>query len=267
MVFNPFGNELALVWDLIAMFISIFFVLLVVIANALLEKSGKVSSVVTRKIVHIFAAPVFLLTWLFYSGTIFSRFTAMIVPLLFVLLFVGIGTGKIQNDQFVNSMSRTGDSKELLQGTLYYSVVMLLVTVLWFYIQLDGNGNPAGIVLMGCLAGGDGLADIFGRKYGGDKKFGLKGSEKTVIGTIGMFIGSFLFSLILVLIFSLAVPNFNLIGLILSVLIISAVATLVEAFSPKGFDNITIPISVIIVIILLSLGGSGGLWPYALIAF
>jgi hypothetical protein len=156
MVFNPLGPGLELIWDLIAMVISIVAVMLVVIINGGIQKSGKLSSTVTRKIVHIFAAPVFLVTWLLYSGGVFSRFIAMVVPILFVLLFIGIGTGKVQNEDFVVSMSRSGDPAELLKGTLYYAIWITVVTVLWFYVPSTGlvDANPMALVILGCVAGG-----------------------------------------------------------------------------------------------------------------
>lgn len=244
MVLNLLGPGLEILWDLIAMVISIIAVMMVVQINGVIQKSGRLSSDVTRKIVHIFAAPVFLLTWFFYSGTTFSRYIAMIVPLLFVLLFTGIGTGKVKNDAFVASMSRSGDPGELLKGTLYYAIIIVISTLLWFYVP----ANPLAFIVLGCLAGGDGLADIIGRKYGGEKKFGVGGAEKTLAGSIGMFIGSFLFSYILIATFSLELPVFNLAALLLPVLVTSLVASIAEALSPKNLDNWTIPLAVFITI-------------------
>jgi dolichol kinase len=260
LIFNPLGPGLELVWDIVAMVISIIAVMLVVQINGAIQKSGKLSSDVTRKVVHIFAAPVFLVTWYLYSGGMFSRYLAMIVPILFVLLFVGIGTGKVENEAFVASMSRSGNPRELLKGTLYYAIMIVLVTLLWFYIP----ANPMAFVVLGCLAGGDGLADVIGRKYGGERKFGLGGAEKTVAGSIGMFIGSFLFSYILIAIFSLELAAFDLVALFLPILVISLVATIVEAISPPNLDNWTVPIAVIVMVVLF-INLVPLWWPFALL--
>jgi len=261
LVFNLLGPGLELVWDIIAMVISIIAVMMVVLINGAIQKSGKLSSDVTRKIVHIFAAPVFLVTWWLYSGTTFSRYLALVVPVLFVLLFVGIGTGKVVNEAFVGSMSRSGDARELLKGTLYYALIICIVTLLWFY---SPAGNPTAFVILGCLAGGDGLADVIGRKFGGTKKFGVGGAEKTIAGSIGMLIGSFLFSYILIAIFSLEYAAFDLALLFLPILVISIVATIVEALTPKNLDNWTVPIAVILVI-LLFIYLIPAWWPFALL--
>jgi len=260
LVFNPLGPNLAWIWDIVAMIISIFAVMLVVLVNGAIQKSGKLSSDVTRKIVHIFAAPVFLLTWYLYSGEILSRYIAMIVPILFVLLFIGIGSGKVKNEAFVVSMSRSGDPRELLKGTLYYAIMIVIVTVLWFYIP----PNPTAFVILGCLAGGDGLADVIGRKYGGERKFGIGGAEKTIAGSIGMFFGSFLFSYILIAMFSFEFAAFDLVMLLLPILVISLVATFVEAISPPNLDNWTVPIAVI-VIVALFIYLIPAWWPFTLL--
>ncbi len=244
---------LDIVWDIVAFFISLIVVLMLVQINAAIEKSGKLSTTVTRKIIHIFAAPLWILTWMLFSGSIFSRWIAMIVPLFFVLQFVAIGTGKVKNEDFVKSMSRSGDPKELLGGTLYYAILMMVFGVLSFYVPAGGalsGAAPMAIIVFGCLAGGDGLADVIGRKYGGEKKFGIGGSERTIAGSIGMFIGSFLFIYVLLFLFSLEV-GWDIVALFVPVLVISIVATLVEALSPKGLDNWTVPIVVAIMVFLM----------------
>ena len=261
MVF-PIGNEFVFLWDIISTVISIVILLALVQINALMQKKG-VSQIITRKFVHIFAGPIFVVTWMLFSGEVISHYIAVIVPLLFVLQFVAIGTGLMKNESFVASMSRTGDPRELLEGTLYYSIVMVLMTFFWFYVPSTGieNANPTALLIIGCVSGGDGLADIIGRKFGGEKKFGIKGSEKTIIGSIGMLVGSILVSSILVLIFSLEVPQFNLITLILPIIVVSIVATVVEALSPKGIDNFTIFLAVIFVILILEFGFPE-FWPF-----
>jgi len=265
MVFNPFGSNLAFGWDLNSVVIAVVILLALVQLNALMQKKGKVSQIITRKFVHIFAGPIFVVTWMLFSGEIVSHYLAVIVPLLFVLQFLAIGTGVMKNESFVSSMSRTGDPRELLEGTLYYAIVMVLMTFFWFYVPSTGieYANPTALLIIGCVSGGDGLADIIGRKFGGDKKFGIKGSEKTIIGSIGMLVGSILVCSILVLIFSFEENSpFNLLTLIGPIIVVSIVATLVEALSPKGTDNFTIFLAVIILILVLEFVFPA-FWPYS----
>ena len=252
MPFNPLGSDLAWAWDIIALVISFVAVMIVVLINGALQKKNVLPTVVTRKLVHIFVGPVFLVTWLLFSGDWYARFFAAVVPLMFVLLFYAIGSGRMKNEAFVASMSRSGAASELLKGTFYYALIILIVTLLWFYIPTNGisNANPTALIVIGCLAGGDGFADIIGRRFG-KHKYSFSGTEKSVEGSIGMLFGSVLFSLILVAIFSLAVSNWNLASFILPLLIVAIVATIVEAISPKNMDNWTIMIAVVAVLILM----------------
>ncbi len=264
MVLNPFPENLAWLWDVIAMVICTVTLLLIVKINGRIQKSGKLPTYITRKIIHILVAPIYLISWFLYTGSSFSRYIAMIVPSLFVLQFIAIGTGILKDEDSVRGMSRTGDPKELLKGTLFYSIIIVLVTVLWFYVPPSGllsEGNPAAFVIIGCLAGGDGLADIIGRKFGGEKKFGVAGAKKTIAGAIGMFVGSFAFSMGLIALFSIEIATFNVLRLMLPVAIISLVATFVELISPPNSDNLTIPISVIMMVALFSTVFTSW-WPY-----
>ncbi len=254
MVFNLFDlvglPGLYWIWDIIAFFISLIVILMLVQINAKIEQSGKLSTDVTRKVIHIFAAPLWVLTWMLFSGEWTSRYLALIVPLFFVLQFVMIGTGKVENKDFVDSMSRSGDPKELLGGTLYYALLMVFFCISSFYYG-NGTTSPLALIVFGCLAGGDGLADVIGRKFGGEKKFGIGGSERTIAGSIGMFIGSFLFSFVLMFFFSFEINAWNPIALLVPLLVISLIATIVEALSPKGLDNWTVPIVVSIFLIFI----------------
>ncbi len=262
MPFNPLGSDLAWVWDIIALVISFVAVMIVVQINGALQKRNVLPTTVTRKLVHIFVGPVFLVTWLLFSGDWYARFFAAIVPLMFVLLFYAIGSGRMKNEAFVKSMSRSGEASELLKGTLYYAMIILIVTLLWFYIPTNGiaNANPTALIVIGCLAGGDGLADIIGRRYG-KHKYGASG--KSVEGSIGMFVGSILFSFVLVAIFTLAVSNWDLAAFVVPLLIVSLVVTIVEGISPKNMDNWTIMIAVAVVLILMH-GLSSSFWPFPL---
>ncbi len=50
---------------------------------------------------------------------------------------------------------------ELLRGPLYYVLVLLAATTLYW------RDSPVGVVAFSLMCGGDGLADIVGRRFGG----------------------------------------------------------------------------------------------------
>jgi phytol kinase len=265
MVFNPLRQDQAMIWDLVALVISFAVVMAVVQINGVLQKKNILPTVVTRKLVHTLVAPVFILTWPLYTGTALSRYFAAVVPLMFVALFYAIGSGVMKNEAFVNSMSRSGDASELLKGTLYYSILVLLVTLLWFYAPATGLAfaTPNAIMVMGCLAGGDGLADMVGRRYG-KRKYGFGGSEKSVEGSIGMLLGSIVFSLVLVWAVGLGVPTWNVGAFVAPVLLFAVGATIIEGLSPKNMDNWTISIGVA-AMMLIANAVAPGFWPFPII--
>ena len=229
--------------DILALVLTVGAIQALVLVNGVLQKKNLLPTYVTRKIIHIFAAPIFVLCWMLYSGAPASRFFAAVVPLAFIIQFGAIGLGWYEDEAFVKSMSRSGDPRELLGGTMHYAVVMLLVVLAFFTTGKAGSFTPAGMLSLGALAGGDGLADIIGRRYGG-KSFGIGGSTKTLAGSLAMFVGSFAMSLALLAAFSWR-SGVGVGAFLIPTLILSLVATVVEAFSPKGLDNYTIPAAVL----------------------
>lgn len=257
---NPLGDNLAWAWDVIALILTFIVIQALVLVNGFLQRRELLPTYITRKVIHIFAAPLYLVCWLLFSGAGGSRYFAMIVPLAFVAQFAAIGLGWRQDESFVKSMSRSGDPRELLGGTMHYAIVMFLVTVLFFDSGVPGAPvNPAALVILGCLAGGDGLADIIGRRFGGKPKFGVGEAEKTYVGSAAMFVGSVLMSLLLIVIFSLG-TQLQVGEAFLPALILSLIAAIAEGFSPKGVDNYLISLAVFIGILILS---ATPLWPYA----
>lgn len=252
-------------WDIIALIISFVLILLLIRINDILRKREVIPVYVSRKVIHIFAGPLWLITWLLFSSDMYSRYFATVVPLIFMFLFLGIGTGMIKNEEFVRTMSRSGEPRELLKGTLFYTIIMVIASILFWFVPVDIANVPqfaifvpTVILVFGPLAGGDGFADIIGRKWG-KRKFKIF-AEKSLEGTIAMFLFSFLSTCFLLGIFWLVInpvypTAIDPIPYLIPILIISLVATIAEIISPKGFDNLVIPIVLFIVIYVMVFTG------------
>lgn len=257
-------------WDILALVITFVMIMLLIRVNDMLRKREIIPIYVSRKVIHTFAGPVFLVCWLLFSSGMYSRYLAMVVPLIFVLLFAGIGSGAIKNEEFVRTMSRSGKASELLKGTLFYALVMVVCSVfLWFVPYSAATGLPVYSIfvptvflIFGPLAGGDGLADMIGRKWGKHKYKVF--AEKSVEGSLAMFFFSILFTYGLLGIYWLILnpiypAAISLIKPLIPILVVSLVATIVEAISPSNVDNLLIPIvSVIVIYVLWFIG----LYPY-----
>ena len=83
---------------------------------------------------------------------------------------------------------------------------------------------------------GDGLAALIGRKWG-KRKLNIPSGGKTWLGTLVMFLVSFLITFVVLMIASLSL------GTALGVaLLVGLISAFVEAITPLGLDNLTVPL-------------------------
>jgi phytol kinase len=208
-----------------------------------LAHRGVVGSQLSRKIIHIGTGPLFVACWNLFSPEPQARWLAALVPGAITLQFLAVGLGLMRDDAAVAAMTRTGDRREILRGPLYYGVVFVLLTLVFW------RESPAGIMALMALCGGDGLADIVGRRLGTRKLPGH--TNKSWAGSLAMFSGSFIFGFGFVVWFS-AVGYFPLdlgrAALVAGVACLAA--TVVEALSPPDIDNLLI-VAVVATISLL----------------
>jgi len=195
---------------------------------------------ISRKIIHIGTGPIFVACWLLFSKENISRYLAALVPLMFTLQFLLIGLGIIKDEASVKAMSRTGDRREILHGPLYYGIVFVLLTIIYWY------DNPIGIIALMLVCGGDGIADIFGRRYGIKKLPWNK--KKSWVGSVMMFTGGWLFSVLMIVLYvSIGVFTGIISSYLLAITVITIIATLVESLPLEDVDNLTISLSAIII--------------------
>lgn len=144
----------------------------------------------------------------------------------------------MRDESAVSAMTRTGDRREILRGPLYYGIIFVLLTVLYW---LD---SPIGIVALMLLCGGDGLADILGRRFGSVKIPWNK--RKSWIGSAGMLIGGWSLAVAMVSInIALGVFQGPITIYLLAITIISIAVALVESLPLRDLDNITITLTAV----------------------
>ena len=194
---------------------------------------GWLESKLSRKIIHIGTGPLFVLCWLLFTNDPSAKFIAAIVPLAITFQFFLIGIGVLKDEASVQAMSRTGDRREILFGPLFYGVIFVLLTIFYWY------DSPIGIIALMSLCGGDGMADIIGRRWG---KIKLPWSKtKSWAGSIGMFIGGWSLSALVIGIFLyLGIFMGAYQSYIIPITVITLGATITEALPIKNVDNITI---------------------------
>lgn len=135
-------------------------------------------------------------------------------------------------------------------GTVYYP---LAFTVLVLAAWDSHRFIIAGAMLV--LAVGDALAALIGQKVRFRHIYFLSPDKKTIEGSSAMLLSSWL-ALVVTFIYFGVTPDTRISIAVIS-LFIALIATVVEAVSSKGSDNLTLPLSVAWILYLFSVYNSG----------
>lgn len=226
--------------NLLAFAITLVLALTWLRLNDFAAHKGWISGRLSRKIIHIGTGPIFVACWLLFQNSTAARYLAALIPLAITLQFFLLGKGIIRDPSAVEAMSRTGDAREILRGPLYYGIVFVIITALYWY------DSPAGMVALMLMCGGDGLADIVGRRYGRARL--PWNQEKSWLGSLGMFFGGYFFSVaILALYVAAGIFPAPVSGYFLPLIWIALAGTLVESLPFKDVDNITVTLTALLV--------------------
>lgn len=200
---------------------------------------GWISSHLSRKIIHIGTGPIFVLCWLLFHDAPSARYLAALVPGLITVQFIFVGLGIIKDEAAVKALSRTGDRREILRGPLFYGIIFVILTILYW------KDSPIGMVALMLMCGGDGFADIIGRRFGKRKLPWAPG--KSWMGSLAMFLGGWCLSIGILWVYLLeGVFTGQLNAYIPSLTLIALVGTAVESLPIKDVDNITVTLSAVI---------------------
>ncbi|MFM8320206.1 MAG: diacylglycerol/polyprenol kinase family protein [Chloroflexota bacterium] len=199
---------------------------------------GWIDSRLSRKIIHIGTGPLFVACWLLFNDAPAARWLAALVPGAITVQFALVGLGLMQDPAAVQAMSRSGDRREILRGPLYYGIIFVVLTIAFW------KDSPVGITALMLVCGGDGLADVLGRRYGRLKLPGK--AQKSWVGSLSFLGGAWSFAMLMLGGFSAAgvLPGPTA-SYLLPVSVIAAAATLVEALSPPDMDNLTITVAAV----------------------
>lgn len=212
--------------DVLGIIATLIFVFLVIAVAEFLRKKFDLSSDFTRKVVHIGVG-----NWIFlWPFTFRYWYTVFIPPAIFIVLnYVSY------KKEVFKAMERKEKAGGL--GTVYYAFSLTVLSAAFWYV---GQAWIAALGIM-LMAWADGLADVIGRRYG-SHRYSMFGSIKSIEGSTGFFIIGILSSTATILFFAafwnLVLPQ----SILLISVLISGFGTFIEALSPKGTDNLTVPI-------------------------
>jgi phytol kinase len=224
----------------LALFITLVLALAEIRALDFAAHRGWIESRLSRKLIHILTGPLFVLCWLLFPSPDlwYYRWLAALVPLLFTAQFALIGLGIVKDEASVKAMSRSGDRREILHGPLYYGIIFVVMTLVFW------KDSPIGMIAVMLMCGGDGLADIMGRGLRSPKLPWNK--DKSVAGSLGMLLGGWVLTAFILFIFILkGVFAGPFTGYLLPVTYLAVLATLVESLPIKDMDNITVTLAAV----------------------
>jgi len=184
----------------------------------------------SRKLIHIGVSNWYFLALIFMQDSN-EIWVTVIPPVSFVVLnYLSYKTNLIK------SMERGGKGN---LGTVYYPISLLVLVLATFLIVKNPYIGLLGVMIMGY---GDGLAAVIGKKYG---KIDI-GNGKSFIGVVTMFTVSLLVS-------SLIIGFTEGIDFIWIAVVIAFAASLIEYLTPKGLDNLSVPMGTSLIYYLLLL--------------
>ncbi|MHA2363949.1 MAG: DUF92 domain-containing protein, partial [Candidatus Hodarchaeales archaeon] len=221
--------------DILVSILIVSYVVFWLFLTEILGRYQKLSKSNARKLLHIVLGNVILLVPFFGDFII-----AISIPLLFIPINYFLSPNspikKLRLDTF-----EAGHA----WGTVLYPISL---TIIVFFCY----DNPW--LLIACffpLAYGDGLAAVIGERANKGFFSGL-GGQKTLIGSwtfiwasfVSVFVGLFLLKFFDIITFSIEF-------IIFASIIVAILATLIELLSPKGTDNLFIPIILLIILLYI----------------
>ena len=203
--------------------VYIYVAILLIITEKLLEGRPELS----RKFLHIMVGNIAFLLPIFNTGWVMAFIAAApFIPLTFLMSpYTPIKSIKGRTSAAGHGM-----------GLVYYVITWTILA----YIFFDNMVVIAVAIL--AMSYGDGFASVIGIRFG-KKKYNICGDEKSYVGSFAMVVFTFITTIIAVLYYGIDITNY----LLLVLLFISFVAALVEAITPKGLDNLTVPFSAVLI--------------------
>lgn len=214
----------------LGLIISYGFVFLIMGISTVLQHKGVLKDEGARKFIHIGVSNWWVIAMLFFDNIYF----AIIPPITFIILNYASYKFNI-----VKSMERGGNGN---LGTVYFPISLLILVLLTFS-NINGLSPYIGAIGILILGYGDGLAAVVGKAYGKTELIHGKSLE----GSITMFLASFMVAVLILTVYQ------PLMVAIFAGALIAMVVTVIELFTPKGLDNLTVPLGASLFTFLLLL--------------
>lgn len=239
--------------DIILVICAYLYVLTVILIPKYLKEKEKISKFAARKTVHLLAGlSIFVTPFLE-----FYWYSLIISGSMMLLTYLSSKESKVK--QLKSLFDAIGEEAEekagYLQGPFNYCLSIFILMLFFsifaptmFYLPISG-------ILIMIIS--DTLASVVGKKYGKIKiKIKWTHTERTIIGSLTLFLTAFFLSFFSYLLFGVIIPTsqqvINIAQVIIFSFLTSIVATITELLSPSTYDDLTVPIITTLIIFLLS---------------
>ena len=208
--------------NILGLILSFAFLLVVIGIGVLMSKSDRFSAEFVRKFIHIGVCN----WWFILIATFDTLSYALVGPIVFIIANgVAVVTGAAD-------VLGVKDKVRNL-GLVYFPISLLLLVLAGYNGMLPMWACGMGALTMGY---GDGLAALIGKHHGKKKIHG----DKSFVGSSVMFV----VTMLVVIGFSAGYQIASLWSLSwwIGVVVVALASTVLEALTPFGLDNITVPL-------------------------
>jgi phytol kinase len=214
--------------NVLLMLLCYVYILFIIFVSIKMNKLLHVSKKVSRKFLHAMIGN---------FPFIIPFFTSDVYPVLVAAPFILVTFFTSPPSPFKNISKSLKGLADITEEGHHLGLVFYAVS--YTFLALFFASRPC-VIAAGILpmAYGDSAASIVGERYG-KRKYKLV-ADKSLEGSASMFFVSFAIFTISLIFFSM-LYSFSVFDRIFPTVAVAIVGTLVEAFSPMGFDNLTVP--------------------------
>ncbi|MBX5328530.1 MAG: phosphatidate cytidylyltransferase [Candidatus Bathyarchaeota archaeon] len=229
--------------NMLLMLLCYFYILLIIFVSSKMDKILGLRRKASRKFLHIMIGNLpFIIP--FFTSNFYPFLVAVpFIPITFLASAYSPFKNLSNKMKGLTDITEEGHQLGLVFYAISYTVLALLFASKQYVMVLAARILP--------MAYGDAVASVVGEKFG-KRKYGVF-SEKSLEGSAAMFLASFSVLTFSLFYFSLILP-FSFLDKLFHAVVVAAVTTLVEGFTPLSFDNLTVPAFGALVFFLLNGG-------------
>ncbi|MHA1866104.1 MAG: DUF92 domain-containing protein [Candidatus Heimdallarchaeaceae archaeon] len=214
--------------NILGLVILFIFVFSVLATAEILKRKHLLGGKISRKLIHILVGNVVIVFPFIFSNLWF----ALVGPLFFVLFTYLTCPGSP-----IKKIRLKSVEEGHTYGTVFYAISLTLLVILFFEPEHFSQKNVIIFASFLPLVWGDGISAVVGLKYGKKVEFKIFQDKKSLIGSWSLAISSLVVVTIILTFFKINFFVSLYIGLL-----IAFISAIIEVVSPKGLDNISIPV-------------------------